>query len=282
MFSSELSQKYQEATRFLTNSINKNKLANSYIFVGKSVNDLTLFAVNLAKILNCEKNKSTYSFPCGTCISCKWIEKNEHPQAFKIITTDSESKKDQIKIDTIRELLKDLLTTSQFFRVIFFQKSNLQSLTSECCNLLLKTVEETPGRTVFIFGNNTRNDILPTILSRSQIIYFTNKTNLLEEVLINKSINIADKSLQNCFSKDMPSVFEKTNKTQKFITENEINLKDYLSALAAANYEKIKYTSPKLYCCLYESLNTSYLKYNCFMQPKIILEDLFLQNLACA
>lgn len=281
MFSPELIQKYPEATRFLTNSINKNKLANSYVFIGQDINDLTLSTINLAKILNCEQNKKDYSVPCDSCINCKWIEKNEHPQALKIINTDPESKKDQIKIETIRELLKDLLITSDFFRVIFFQKSSLQSLTSECCNLLLKTVEETPDRTIFIFGNNTKNDILPTVLSRSQIIYFTKKVDSLKEIINNKKIKITDNIITNCFVKDIKSIFDKAAKTQKYIAENEINLRDYLCTLAALNYEQIKYSNPKLYCCLYESLNTSYLKSNCFMQSKVILEDLFLQNLSC-
>lgn len=277
MFSKELTDSYPEAIKFLTNSINKNKLANSYIFIGRTVNDLTLCAINLAKILNCEQNKITFSTPCGICTNCKWLEKNEHPQALHIISPDIDSKKEQIKIDSIRELLNSLLITSTYFRIICFQKSNLNSLPAECCNLLLKTVEETPARTVFIFTNSTKNDILPTILSRSQTIYFTKKIKTFDEVM--NCAKTADSSFLEFIENNISSVLERASKTHKYLTENEISLKDYLLNLANLNYSKYKYSDPKQYCNIYKNLTSSYLQGNSFMQSKIVIENLLLKSL---
>ena len=267
MFPKELTETYPGAIKFLASAINKNKLANSYIFVGRDLKDTLVIVKSLTKILNCKQNKKYH--PCETCINCKWIEKNEHPHALKIISIDPKSKKEQIKIDVIRELLESLRTTSEFYRVIFFEKSNLTLLPAESCNLLLKVIEETPARTIFIFANTTRNDILPTILSRSQIIYLNKKSHAISE--------IKDKDTPQQVPTSLLPAIEQARNTHKFLTENEINLKDYLSNLTNLQYEKYKYDDPKLFCNLYKRSIKAYLKFNSFLQPKIVLEDLFLQ-----
>ena len=276
MFSPDLTINYPEAIKFLTNAINQNKLANSYIFISKDTKDTLLLATDLAKILNCEKNKTAYSSPCNVCINCRWLSKNENPQALIAINPDTKSKKEQIKIDIIRELLNTLNTTSSFFRVIFFQKANLYTLPAESSNLLLKTVEEAHGRTLFIFTSETRGDILPTILSRSQIIYLCKKLNSITEVIDYKNTEL-NNDLTDCFSSNLLSCIEKKNKAQEYLSKNDIGLKDFLGNLAIINYEKHKYESSKIYCNLYENINSAYLKHNSFMQEKIVLEDLYLK-----
>lgn len=273
MFSNQLKEQYPEAITFLTNAIRKNKLANSYILIGKDSDDLSCLVINLAQILNCEQNKDSYSLPCNSCINCKWLKNNEHPQALLTISPEDTTKKEQIKIDTIRELLSTLKTTSDFFRVIFFQKSNLRYLPKDACNLLLKTVEETPQRTIFIFSDSSKNDILPTILSRSQIIYLNKKYNLLKEIVINKDSDSAGFIPDN--SSTALSSLENAKKAIDYINQNEISLKEFLNNLAITDYEKNKYSDLKSFCILYNKLNTAYLKHNSFMNLKIILEDLF-------
>ncbi|MBI2996013.1 MAG: hypothetical protein HYY52_04840 [Candidatus Melainabacteria bacterium] len=261
MFKEELIKNYPEAIKFLTNAILKNKLANSYAFIGNNIDDIFSISKNLAKILNCEKNKELNNIqePCETCINCRWLEKNEHPQAFITIKPDEKNKKEQIKIDDIRELLNQLAITSGFFRIIFFENSSTTTLTPECCNLLLKTIEEAQEKTVFIFANSSRNSILPTILSRSQTIYLSKKYSSISELGRYKNLQLSANN-----TKDILDYLEK----------NEMNLKDYLNYMAYTNYEKNKHLDQKNYCSFYKNLNTAYLKFKSFMQPKIIIEDL--------
>lgn len=276
MFPSDLQTSYPQATKFLTNAFLKDRLANSYLFIGKDSNDILKVTKTLAKILNCEQNKKSYSRPCEQCTNCKWIEKNEHPQALITISPDPESKKEQIKIDNIRELLNILTITSQYFRVIYFEASNLQSLPPDSCNLLLKTVEETPERTIFIFANQSRNDILGTILSRSQTIYLSKKSNSISELIKTSTEALSNINLTECFPKNLLDSLEKSKETFDTIEKSEIDLKDYLASMAIANYDLLKYKDQRQYCLLYKNLTSSYLKLKSFMQPKIIIEDLFL------
>ena len=276
MFPDNLKTNYPEAIKFLTNAVLKGRLANSYILIGKSTDDILKITKALAKVLNCKQNNKNYSLPCEQCTNCKWIERNEHPQAFITVSPDSESKKEQIKIENIRELLNVLSTTSEYFRVIYFQSSGLQSLPPDSCNLLLKTVEETPERTVFIFANQSRNDILGTILSRSQIIYINKRYDSILEIIKPNMENLASKKTTDCFPKNLPDCLEKAKRTHEFIQKNELGLKDYLINLATENYSVLKHEDQKQYCTLYKSISDAYSKSKAFMQPKIIIEDLFL------
>lgn len=276
MFPSILIKDYPEVTRFLTNAITSNKLANSYIFIGKDSNVNLLIAVSLAKILNCKENIRNFSTPCNKCTNCKWLEKKEHPQALISICPDLKSKKEQIKIDAIRELLDTLKTTSAFFRIIFFENSNLLAFPAECCNLLLKIVEETPDNTVFIFSNSTKNDILPTILSRSQTVYINKKYDAIGEAVYENYPEINNITPANCFSSNIKEGLEKAKITKEYLEKNESNLKNYLVSMALKNYDLYKNNRTKEFCLLFNNLSEAYLKHKAFMQQKFVIEDLFL------
>lgn len=261
MFDTYFAKNYPEAVKFLTNSIKKNKLANSYVFIGNTSDDILRVAINLAKILNCTKNNEKYSTPCETCINCKWINKKEHPKAFIHIKPDPTSKKEQIKIETIRELLEDIKLSQEYFRIIFFENASMACLTPECCNLLLKVVEETPNKTVFIFSCKSKSEILKTILSRSQTIYLNKKYN---------------EFFKPSTSESMVNLPKKSDEIQKILSENKIELKDYLLSLAFNNYETMK-DNTKEFCFLYQNIQKCFVKANAFMQPKIVMEDLLLE-----
>ena len=283
MFNSDLAKNYPVAVKFLTNAITKNRLANSYVFVGNDINDIQKLVVNLAKILNCEKN--IYSMPCESCISCRWLERNEHPQALINITFEEKTKKaaegeprqrrEQIKIESIRELLSNLTISSSYFRIVFFKNSDLYSLPPECGNLLLKTVEESPERTIFIFANSTKNDILPTILSRSQVIYLSKRFNSVNDFLNNKSSEIETIDLET-IGLDLSGRFQSAKKINECLNQNEVNLKDFLSTTALNSYKKLRDKSPKKFYIFYDNLLSAFQKAKAFMQQKIVLEDLFL------
>lgn len=276
MFSNELIKCYPEAINFLTNAVKKNRLASSYILVGKNPDGLLPVVISLAKILNCKKrDKATFN-PCNNCINCRWLDKKEHPQALWIINPDSNGKKDQIKIDTIREILNSLSNTSEFYRIIYFQNSNLYTFPPECCNLLLKIVEEAKEQILFIFGNKDKNDILPTILSRSQILYLNKKINTIQEAVNPEQPIHLSEELQNLLSKSISQNLQKAKNALDVINKNELDLKDYFLSLASISYESKKFKNPASFKPLLENINSSYLKYKSFVQPKIILEDFYL------
>lgn len=259
MFSSELKDKYPSATKFFELAINKEHVANSYAFIGNNSSEIERFVVYLASILNCEKNP--FSKPCGSCINCNWLSKNEHPQALITVEPDSKSKKGQIKIDDIRELLSNLRNQSRFFRVVYFKNASMVSLSAECCNLLLKIVEEAPTNTIFIFSCSSKEDILPTILSRSQTVYLNSRY----EFPANNTYSI----------KDLTSIFSYKEVLDKLDSEGE-DFASFLKSLAFNSYKDLKFDNQKTLISTYENINKSYLKKKAFMQDKVIVQDLIL------
>ncbi len=268
MFPKSLTNDYPVPIEFVSNAIKTNKLANSYILISKNTDDTFLFIKELSKILNCLK--SPFTSPCKECLNCKWLDKNEHPQALIIIKADEDSKKGQIKIESIRELLNTIQNTSEFFRVIFFEASDLNTLPPESCNLLLKTIEESPAKTLFLFANKSKNNILPTILSRSQIIYLSKKDDSLLKSQIENS------EITQCFSKDIKSALSKSKLTLEFINDHKIDLLEHFNNISLSNYEKYKISNQKDFLKLYETIISSNKKLKSFIQPRFVVEDFFL------
>ena len=274
MFDEQLKKQYPISTSFLTNAIKKNKLANSYIFIGKDDNDKKHFAINLAKILNCKENKEKYKAPCNTCVDCKWIENNSHPQALRSIKPDHSSKKEQIKIDEIRDLLKDLNINSGYFRIILFENSNFSSLPPESCNLLLKIVEEPPEKIIFIFASTSKSEILPTILSRSQIIFLSKK---LEKSYDLNNQEIYKKYKSNILPNTLREAIENAKELYEYLKKNKISLKEFLPNLLKSHFETVNSSNFNDDIFIYNTISQAYNKSKAFMQDAFVIEDMFFQ-----
>lgn len=269
MFTPEILKEFPEASSFFYNAISKDRMANSYIFVGNNTDLIKIFSQNLSKILNC-LNKNKDLTPCNTCLNCKWINEDKHSHAFITIEPELESKKEQIKVEKIRELINSLNITSDYYRVIFFKKSSLNCLTQECCNLLLKMVEESPEKTLFIFGNDSYDNILPTIKSRAQFINLNNLFELEYHSQLPKELE----DLNPFTHKDYTQKIQDSNKIQKALNDSKLEIKDYLALLSLENYKKNKFYFKK--CTeIQEELNHSFAKSQVFINSKFIIEDLY-------
>jgi len=78
----------------------------------------------------------------------------------------------EIRIISIREVKKlaSLSTTEGAYKV--FLISNADELNTEAANSFLKLLEEPPERTLFILTTSRKENILPTIVSRCQDLFF--------------------------------------------------------------------------------------------------------------
>lgn len=125
------------------------------IFYGKKGIGKRETAIALGGAINC------HSFGCEKCPSCKNLI---HPDIKKI-----EDENGYIKIDTIREIIKEASFTPTYKRRVYII-DNAHFLTQEASNCILKTLEETQA--LFIFITNSLLTILPTIRSRCFVVRF--------------------------------------------------------------------------------------------------------------
>jgi len=152
------------AIRLLTSAIKEKRLAHAYLFTGiKGVGKETT-ANALVFHLFCEKSQE---IPCGTCRACKKLEKKVHPD-YLIIAPE----KKEITIRQIREVVNFLKYSPMEapYKVILLKEADKLNL--EAANALLKSLEEPPEFALFVLITDNFTQLLPTIISRSQVVRF--------------------------------------------------------------------------------------------------------------
>jgi DNA polymerase-3 subunit delta' len=172
----------EKAISFLLNSYRQQKISHAYLFLGPQGVGRALVARFLAKLLNCD---SRGDFPCLECVSCRKIDNNNHPDIFWIRPEEGSR---GIKIEAIRELQERISLKPYEGRFKIFILEEADYLLEDSANCLLKILEEPPPGSVLILIASNINRIVPTIVSRCQIIKFhLLKRGDLTEFLIRKT-----------------------------------------------------------------------------------------------
>ncbi len=182
----------EHITLTLKNAIKNNRIAHAYIFTGPRGVGKTTTARILAKTLNCLNPKNNE--PCNECEMCKSILNN---QSLDIIEIDGASNRGIDEIRTLRDSVKYAPTKGKYKVYII---DEVHMLTKESFNAFLKTLEEPPSHTIFIFATTDIHKVPLTIISRCQRFDFRRIQldeikKLLLEIAKEEKIKIDDKTL---------------------------------------------------------------------------------------
>lgn len=138
------------------------KLAHAYLFAG---------------IDGCGKKKTALAFiaaafckgteACGSCPSCRKMTALAHPD-LHLLEPDGAS----IKIDQVRDLQKELAYRPYEAPRKACIIDGADRLNPAAGNALLKTLEEPPGNALIILLATSIDNVLPTIRSRCQGLFF--------------------------------------------------------------------------------------------------------------
>ncbi len=175
--------------RVLTALLKNRQIPQALLFAGIDGIGKSVAASLFAKAANCEippeiqtDTQALESWSCGECRTCRKIDSNNHPD---ILTIDP--KKNQIHIETIRSLITTLGFTPYSAEHRFILIRSAEKMTPAAGNALLKILEEPPNQTHFLLTAAKVSDLLPTILSRCQIIRFQPwPDNVIESHLIDQ------------------------------------------------------------------------------------------------
>lgn len=175
---SEKLKKYQpNSCNLFFNALKNNKFFHAYLLVGKKGSSLGTYAKYLAKSLLCENDV----FACENCNTCLRVEEETYGDFLKF-----DARIDSLKIDDIKNKIEDLFSRSASEKrgIKVYIIENIEYLNSKMANALLKFIEEPPQDTYAIFTSENEGRILPTILSRLEIIRFKD---IDKEIFVNKA-----------------------------------------------------------------------------------------------
>jgi DNA polymerase-3 subunit delta' len=191
----------------LLSALRNDRLAHAYLFHGSEGVGKDAMALELARVLHCERGEEE---ACGSCPSCLRMDSLQHPEVRLVVPlpvgrgeqsddgpldklTEAEVRALQeelrlkagnpyhrislaraniIKISSIREIRREssMSTYDRKKRVVII--SQAEAMGDQAANTLLKTLEEPSGDTMLVLTTCRREALLPTIRSRCQDIRF--------------------------------------------------------------------------------------------------------------
>ncbi len=160
-----LSQAISGPARPRDGRVSQSRLSHAYLFTGPAQVGKTTVAKAFAQALSCERNASHLAAPCGQCRTCQRISEGRYPDV-QVIAAE----KNTIQIDQVRALQSDAALSPLEGRYRIFIIRQIERATPPAANALLKTLEEPPPQVILLLTSARRDQVLPTILSRCQIV----------------------------------------------------------------------------------------------------------------
>ncbi len=210
----------ENPSNVLRRSFEGGRIAQTYLFAGKaSVGRMTV-AKAFSALLQCQKpvrDEKGFLDSCGQCENCRRILNNSHPDV-KYITPNG----NEIKIEQIRELqdsavLKPTLGAWQIYIIDPAEKLNISS-----SNALLKTLEEAPAHSLFILLASDTGAVLPTVLSRSEIVRFNAPSHQQAREILQNKFKMSPEAAASCYSLSEGNFGQSLNMAEDFEYDPEI------------------------------------------------------------
>jgi len=164
------------AVLLLRMAIRTGKVSHAYLFVGPPGVGRFDTALAFAQLLNCERSGTD---ACGTCRACTMIASGQHPDVRVVdleqgkVLDPEDTTKTGIGIKQVLALRREVVYPPFEGRWKVYIFANAETLTTEAANSLLKALEEPPPRVVIVLIAESTIPLLPTVVSRCQLVRFS-------------------------------------------------------------------------------------------------------------
>jgi DNA polymerase-3 subunit delta' len=169
---------HDEVAEAFRRTLERQRLASSYLFTGPDGVGKRTFALKLAQTLLCHRASPSEMAPCGECASCQQVMALTHPDVEVIGCPEDKSefpvrlligeKERRNREGFCYNLSRKPQRDGRKIGIL----DDADMLNEEGANCLLKILEEPPPRSLLILLSNNVSRQLPTIRSRCQILRF--------------------------------------------------------------------------------------------------------------
>jgi DNA polymerase-3 subunit delta' len=201
---------FDELKQSLTAAVRAGQIPHAQLWLGREGSPNLTLALAYATFLNCENRDENSADSCGTCASCYKYDRYIHPDlhfVFPTATTKQITKREEavssaflkewreflknkpygnladwagelgaenkqciIPVQEGRNIIKNLSLKSfeATYKVMLIWLPELMNVSA--ANAILKILEEPPEKTVFLLVAQQIEQVLPTILSRTQLV----------------------------------------------------------------------------------------------------------------
>jgi len=151
----------EQAKEFFARALRADALSHAYLLAGPEGLAKTAFAreLGVALVSSCGG--------CGSCPECERARRGAHPDLHVL-----EREGDVIRIDQIAPVVADLSLKPFAANRRIWVIPEVEYLHPAAANKLLKSIEEPPSYVFFLLVSDRPERVLPTIVSRCQVIEF--------------------------------------------------------------------------------------------------------------
>lgn len=153
--------------QWLTTALAGGRVSSAYLFTGPDGIGKAGLALEFAAALRCGQDRG---WACGQCGECNRVARGLHPN---VRSFAKPADKTEFPVELVREIcdeagVKQLEPGARVFVIHDADRFNESS-----ANAFLKTLEEPPAGLTFVLLAGNVAEVLPTILSRCQVVRFT-------------------------------------------------------------------------------------------------------------
>lgn len=154
---------------FLRASVRGGHVSQAYLFCGPAGSSKTAAAYALAQAYLCPKGaKGPRGGLCGACDACSRIARRKHPDVRYYAPEGAGG----YLVEQIREIVSDVSYAPIQAKSKVYILDRVDMLGTAAANAFLKTLEEPPANVMIVLLGRTRESVLPTIVSRCQVVPF--------------------------------------------------------------------------------------------------------------
>ena len=157
---------HEWAVELLQSHIAHKRIKHAYLFTGPPGVGRRTLALHFSQAINCTQPLKP-GIPCGECRTCRQFEHMQHADLSLVQASEIGG---TLKVEQIREVQRaiSLSPYEAKYRIALFLRFDEANINAS--NALLKVLEEPPASTILLLTAETPESLLPTIVSRCEIL----------------------------------------------------------------------------------------------------------------